>query len=395
MEFDPLTLLFTNAVVLFGAATTALLARRHNHRQVGLDEWAFALATIGVGTLMLAFFGAVPPIGLGVLASSLVVAGFLMAWESVRRFNGRTPQIRLVALLSVAFCVLFGAAWFFGVDIRLRAVLSSLAIMGSAILTGHEALSGRRREPLSGQISTAFFFGVVAIDVVIRAVHAGLAPPSVSAEAFVDDMLHGYTMFAMTVSIACLAIGGLPVMAHERLLNRIETLAATDELTQLPNRRCFLELGARFARRIKANGRPACLLGLDLDHFRRINDRFGHDGGDQALAAFAGVLRKQVRPTDLVGRCGGEEFSVLLADTDLAQAWEIAERVRAAVAALSIDMNGQPMAFTVSVGIAALMGEDLHDAMKRADEALYRAKHEGRNRVVVADEAVMAEALPC
>jgi len=235
----------------------------------------------------------------------------------------------------------------------------------------------------------------VAASMLVRAVDAGLTPSTASIEEFVDDAIQGYTMFGMTVSLACLAIGGLSLMAHERLLNRFETLAATDELTRLPNRRCFLEQGARLVRRITADGAPACLLGLDLDHFRRINDRFGHDGGDQALAAFAGVLRKQVRPTDLMGRCGGEEFSVLLADTDLAQAWQIAERLRAAVAELSIDMNGQPMAFTVSVGIAALAGGDLHDAMKRADEALYRAKHEGRNRVVVADEAVMAEALPC
>ena len=392
MEFDLVTLLFTNVVVLFGAATTAFLAWRRHHHQAGLEEWAVALATIGVGTFLLALFGAVPPIGLGVLASSLVVAGFLVAWESARRFNGRTPQTRRVALQSVAFCVLFAAAWLAGADFRLRAVLSSLAIMGCAILTAREVLSGRRSEPLSGQISTAFFFAVVAIDMAIRVVNAGLTPSTVTAEAFVDDRLQGYTMFALTVSIACLAIGGLPVMAHERLLNRVETLAATDELTRLPNRRCFLEQGARLARRIKADGTPACLLGLDLDYFRRINDHFGHDGGDQALAAFAGVLRNQVRPTDLVGRCGGEEFSVLLADTDLAQARKIGERVRAAVAALSVDMNGQPMAFTVSVGIAALAGEDLHDAMKRADDALYRAKHEGRNRVVVGDAVAMANA---
>jgi diguanylate cyclase (GGDEF)-like protein len=392
MEFDPVTLLFTNVVVLFGAAVTAFLTWRRKHRQVGLQEWAVALATIGIGTLMLALFGAVPPIGLGVLAASLVVGGFLVAWESVRLFNGRAPQTLRVGLLSVAFCVLFSAAWTLGADFRLRAMLSSLAIMACAIMTGREALLGRRSEPLSGQISTAFFFAVIAIDMLIRAWNAGLTPSSVTAAAFVDDLLHGYTMFALTVSIACLAIGGLPVMAHERLLNRVEALAATDELTQLPNRRSFLELGGRLARRIKASGTPACLFGLDLDHFRRINERFGHDGGDRALAAFARVLRNQVRPTDLIGRCGGEEFSVLLADTDLVQAREIAERVRAGVAALSIDMNGQPMAFTVSVGIAALAGEDLHDAMKRADEALYRAKHEGRNRVVVADEAAMENA---
>lgn len=126
------------------------------------------------------------------------------------------------------------------------------------------------------------------------------------------------------------------------------------------------------------------LLFLDVDHFKSINDRFGHAIGDQALKFVAGLLTQQVRVYDLVGRWGGEEFLIVLPDTTLVEAGTVAERIRQAIAAASLLLNnGTPVTVTASLGVTHLTdpAQTLPDVVGHADEALYRAKHEGRNRV--------------
>jgi len=122
---------------------------------------------------------------------------------------------------------------------------------------------------------------------------------------------------------------------------------------------------------------------MDLDHFSEVNQRFGHAGGDHALVAFARLLREQVPPTHIVARYGGEEFCAFLGGVEAAEATRIAERIRVTVAAQPIDIRGQIFKLTVSIGIAALYDGDLGAAVRHADEALYQAKAQGRDQVVL------------
>jgi diguanylate cyclase (GGDEF)-like protein len=384
MQFDAQTLYLTNVAVLFIAAATAVLYWLQHPDQMAMLEWALATAVGGVGTLILGIVRSVPPMLPGVAGNTLVATGFLLAWESMRRFNGRPAATRRVVALSVGFLIIFGTAWWLGADVRQRVVVVSLTLAACAFLAGWEIARGDGKEPLSGRTTMALIFGIVALDMMIRAVGAAVAPPVGEELQFFDEPVQGHTLLAVTIGLVCLSIGGLSTMAHERLLQRYERLALTDELTQLPNRRFFLEHGGRVARRVTAAGAAATVVMMDLDHFSRVNERFGHSGGDQALVAFAKTLLAHLRPTDIVSRYGGEEFCALLADTDLVQAGPIAERLRAAVAGLSIDMKGKSMRLTVSIGLASLQGSGLLAAIERADGALYRAKHEGRDRVVVA-----------
>lgn len=175
------------------------------------------------------------------------------------------------------------------------------------------------------------------------------------------------------------------ITEHKRMATRLRKLANTDPLTELSNRRHFTTLLEREIKRSRRNGNPLSLLLLDLDHFKTVNDRFGHNCGDMALKAFADTSRDILRDIDVIGRLGGEEFSIFLPDTDREGAYILAERMRQGVENIDLvsDKN-EPIKLTVSIGVAMLdnlMGDRIEDILQRADKALYRAKNEGRNRV--------------
>jgi len=167
------------------------------------------------------------------------------------------------------------------------------------------------------------------------------------------------------------------ITERKRLEADLQAHASMDFLTQLPNRRHFMQqLGAQRSR--------ACVLMLDLDHFKHINDRWGHATGDLALKHFAGILSAQLRKTDAAGRIGGEEFAVLLRGTDSREACAFAMRLQEMLAVTPLMHGGRVIGLTVSIGVSDLReGDDNAEAaLGRSDRALYRAKAGGRNRVV-------------
>jgi diguanylate cyclase (GGDEF)-like protein len=178
-----------------------------------------------------------------------------------------------------------------------------------------------------------------------------------------------------------------PVLANLRNLALAEIRAATDGLTGLPNKRAATDMLKRIFAQASATGSPLALLVLDLDHFKRINDQRGHPVGDQVLASVGLVLRSVLRSRDFAGRNGGEEFTILLPDTEIPAALEIAERVRVAVAEISLP--GTDVSVTVSVGVAGFPdhASSLDRLERLADAALYLAKRQGRNRVELAAPA--------
>lgn len=163
----------------------------------------------------------------------------------------------------------------------------------------------------------------------------------------------------------------------------LRRLATTDPLTGLANRRYFLERADQELHRIQRYGQEAVLVMIDLDHFKRINDHYGHVVGDEALRRFALCTRQMLRRSDLAGRLGGEEFALLLPGTGLAGALEISERLRCAVADIVVPVGTEGVSFTISLGVTAMHQDDekIEAALARADDALYKAKQEGRNRV--------------
>jgi diguanylate cyclase (GGDEF)-like protein len=190
---------------------------------------------------------------------------------------------------------------------------------------------------------------------------------------------------AMALGGVLLLLLGALVMRQLARMQRLRELASTDALTGVANRRSIDRLGADAIAHARAAGEGFTALTFDIDYFKRVNDSFGHLTGDQVLARIANACQGALRQFDLLGRTGGEEFLVLLPNTRLEQAQPIAERLRAAVAAIDFSDISEDLTVTISIGMAELVAADvdLKALMHRADNALYRAKADGRNRVEV------------
>lgn len=186
------------------------------------------------------------------------------------------------------------------------------------------------------------------------------------------------------------------VTLDKRKYDDLQFAADRDALTGIPNRRAFLrvvhaEIGANVVRRgVSPSARGCCLAFIDVDHFKGVNDRFGHPAGDAVLLGVADRLTENVRRSDMVGRMGGEEFAVWMPAVTLGEATTLAERLCRAVSASPFDTPAGPVAATVSIGLGAFRrGDDLASLMARADHAMYAAKGAGRNRVAAASEDVL------
>jgi two-component system, cell cycle response regulator len=179
-----------------------------------------------------------------------------------------------------------------------------------------------------------------------------------------------------------LASGNVEAQYHEEIYR----LTVLDPLTNLHNRRYMLEVLEREVARAVRHKRPLAVALFDIDHFKAINDRFGHVAGDRALCEVSRRVRALVRTEEILARYGGEEFVVILSESDRASGRAFGERLRAAIAAEPFVFDGKPHRVTVSVGVSTTEGRDLctpDDLLRRADELMYTSKQGGRNRVTV------------
>jgi len=227
--------------------------------------------------------------------------------------------------------------------------------------------------------------GVLCLTVPIT-VYFGLQPDTFHrAMAFVSLMYVAASL--RSINTLGYFFGRTYRLAHElkREKARAEELARVDFLTNLANRRAFYEEGERELQSLQGSNRPAAVVMLDIDHFKSVNDRYGHAAGDSVIRAVAELIRANLRASDIAGRLGGEEFALLLPDTAAATVLVAAERLRAATEALLVEQDGVRINFTLSIGVAVLADDATLDQwVARADAALYRAKQAGRNRVAVA-----------
>lgn len=241
---------------------------------------------------------------------------------------------------------------------------------------------------------------VVVVGILRREVVAGWRTDWMRNALLVGIALIGFSWLAMVVQRQItgrlemeLALAQMEMGHRLKIEEELRVWATTDSLTGIANRRHFLDMADREIQRTRRYGRPLSVLILDADHFKAINDQYGHAVGDETLKAIVRVAATCLRDADLLGRLGGEEFGALLPETDLVGARELAERLRTAVAALELQVDTTTIRPTISIGCAALSaeGEGIDAVLARADRALYRAKGQGRNCVVLAEAALGTE----
>ena len=177
------------------------------------------------------------------------------------------------------------------------------------------------------------------------------------------------------------------ITEHKQNEEALKRLANTDGLTGVLNRRRFMELARQEVARSRRYGGPLSMIMLDVDHFKAVNDSFGHEVGDEVLVSLSQVCRQVLRQVDLFGRVGGEEFMALLPETDLAAAVKVAERLRLELAQHPVSGSRPQVRVTISLGVSRLAPDmRLSDLMRTADDAMYRAKQKGRDRVEISDQ---------
>ncbi len=173
------------------------------------------------------------------------------------------------------------------------------------------------------------------------------------------------------------------IARRQELENELRALASVDGLTGINNRRHFLQLCEKEVERAQRYDRPLTMMMMDVDHFKRVNDTYGHAAGDEVLKQLAATCVASLRGSDILGRLGGEEFAVAMPECGIEAAVPVAERLRQTLAKIEVPSEQGAISFTISIGvIARVKGEDLTSALDRADQAMYAAKQGGRNRVV-------------
>jgi diguanylate cyclase (GGDEF)-like protein len=213
---------------------------------------------------------------------------------------------------------------------------------------------------------------------------AALVRPDTGAASITQASQFNYGLLLTMAAVLVLFHFSLGFLVMQRLVSELEHLSSHDSLTRLLNRRAFEQQMAHEIAASHRSGSPLGLLLIDIDHFKRVNDRFGHATGDAALRLVAERLAAAARRSDVLARLGGEEFGMLLPSSDAAGIRQAAERLRSAVGTHAIACPDAELPITVSIGASMrLSGETDAEAMlRRADQALYRAKAEGRDRTV-------------
>ncbi|MBD9404784.1 MULTISPECIES: GGDEF domain-containing protein [unclassified Acidovorax] len=379
----PTMLAMIIASSLMMAASMAVVG--WGRRRDGLGRWAAALLVNAIGHLLIMLRGLIPDVLSIVVGNLMLSSVFVGLIAAVYQFQGR--PVRWPLLLAPPALVLVFVSVFID-NFPARVSFVGLAIGLQAVWALLAALSQRNVTVGRGQWLLVAGLALEALVLGGRAVVA-LSTHSDATSILQSSALQTLTFLA-TFSVVLVSSVGFVFMSRDRADENNRVLAALDPLTGVANRRSLIAALDRDVARAQRMREPMALMMVDIDHFKDVNDQYGHPAGDRVLCSVVNVLRQRVRAQDLVGRYGGEEFMVLLPDTGLTGAEQLARELCKAVEESRCPADGVPgpgIAVTVSIGVfgGRLESGDSWDMLiAAADRALYQAKNNGRNRVEVA-----------
>ena len=384
MALDLPTLLVATAVATACCAFARIVLYRLHPGMDGLGHWAVA-SVVGASSFIVAGAGVGMSDGVSLsVAHGLVMLGFCLVWDGFRRFLGRKPLalglylgLGCVAVALIVYSQAHGS-------LHVRAAINSVLICMISVAIARELLWRAQANRLAMRLA-GWMYGLNAFLFLVRGVSIGF-----DLEFMAGRLSYGLTSFVVlwwlciTISVTLCMV----LMAGERLQDELNHQASRDPLTGALNRRAFSALAEKELARARRANTPLSVLMMDLDHFKQVNDRLGHSGGDDALCLFVALAGRMLRTEDLFCRFGGEEFLALLPGSSTDEAMAIAQRLRTAFAAEArrLDPDAKlPFPMTLSAGIAGLSEEEgIEETIRRADTALYSAKAMGRDRCELA-----------
>lgn len=384
MNLDSRTMMvmMSALVLLFSGLLT--LAGQHPGNTRGVQHWAIGGLCIGLG-LGFSYFQQTLSGSTWVLVfgATLAAAGMGLQFNGIQAF--KTGLCNSYIPWSLGGLVFIQSVWFVYLhpDVHARVIANSL-VLSLCNAACARALFIRIEQPLrTAYWFTGASFALVATTLLLRAIIVFLAPPN-SYSLYSQTPINPTSFFIGSMAQMCIVFGFV-LMLNYRLSADLQKLALSDALTGALNRRSLEQEAARLSARCTRTGDTLAIMMIDVDHFKSINDRYGHPVGDEVLRRLAGMAQKIVRSDDYFARYGGEEFCILLPSTTEKDAWILADRLRQTYASMAMEFGGEVLQSTVSIGISdsTHAGLEFTSLLAAADQAMYRAKQEGRNRVVM------------
>jgi diguanylate cyclase (GGDEF)-like protein len=392
MKVDLVTLYLLAIGTLFASsAMTYWEHLSHPKRSKELRTLAAGYATLGIGCAAAAFRSELLGAAGAAVSNLVILGGYLLVLRGVAMFNGRRYLASSIALL-----LLMAVMWIAG-GVRWQAAVwiyaSALPIALASGMTSVELMRSNGMPAVQARRVAVFVTGIHALFYFARAFILPWLVPIFGAS--VVSLASEITMYEGVLYSVILPMTLLR-LTREEIHGELLHESRTDYLTRLGNRKLFFEEGERAMRDCTQQRKPVALLAFDLDHFKRINDRYGHKTGDEVLKAFADVARMVTGAEAVLARIGGEEFAALLPGFDGHRARTVGEMVASRFAAMSHNADGDRIRATVSIGLSYTNHEaaSLADLLSAGDRALYQAKSLGGNRLELMPPSGL-NAAPC
>ena len=375
-------------IVISAALSVAMLvAWRANKTYDGFGWWTAGNLVGSSGIVFLGFRGTLPDMFTIIAGNMMSILGLLLALHGIRLFLGRSARIHFNVVIVALYLVT--AIYFVGVEnsLVMRIVCISTLVATITAMAAFEFVTiHKNAQRFVHRFAAALFFGFSilifargVLTLAVAPIDDLFLPNWIQSAAFVV-----FNLFAVMWTFTYMVLNSQRLQEDlETAQIELERAATTDYLTGLSNNRAFFERAASEVVRSQRHAIPLSLVVFDVDHFKRVNDTFGHPGGDRMLRDLGAVCSRMTRQNDMIARLGGEEFGLLLTHADLKAAGHAAENFRAAIERTIVEHDAENIFVTASFGVAELREDDtLEVFLARADSCLYQAKNAGRNCVV-------------
>lgn len=394
MDYETLFIVMVSVFLIQAIALT--LTWRLNPEEIGIRDWAIAAVAISLGSLVTVVAMAIDTDAYGAdsltgttivraIGGSLGATAWLFVWQGSRHFFGKATfayRNALFFLFLFALLILSNPTDISHADWRIAWV--SLVISVFAAFTAYEF---KQRKPLQNP-AIALMLVILVFTCLIWFLRM-LSRINLLENRALYDSLTLYDAIMAGVTLTVLMI----LLTNERINQKLLEQATRDPLTGAMNRRAFIDASNPYLASLHREANHLAVVVLDIDHFKRINDRYGHSLGDQVLQEFVVLMRATLRDSDLFARYGGEEFVILLHNTNHDQAMQVMQRLRETYAAKTLHVGDDLISVTFSAGICCATGPvqvNLETMLEAADRAMYRAKEAGRNRVEFCPDGIGA-----